>query len=485
MQNPVVEGRLRRFDCSQMTDGGAGVVLVSDDCLRDHPAARPIGRIDGWGHRTVGLGLQTEARPRTPTTPLRAAPRPRARCIDAFDRAHVTLDDVDGFEVHDCFTPSEYLAIDHIGLTGPGESWKAIENGEIEIGGRLPINPSGGLIGGGHPVGATGVRMLLDAAQQVSGTAGDYQVDGATTFGTLNFGGSTATTVSFVVGSATMSIGTHPEVVGKFLSTLPEDDDHPYRTGPWRPQTTEWDADDLTVVEGEIPRDLDGVYLRNTENPLHPALKFYHPFDGDGMLHVVGFRDGKAFYRNRFVRTDGFAEENEAGGPLWPGTGRAGAARQARLRLGRADADEGRVEHRRHRAPRHRADELLPVRRPLPGRPAAPATTLGKEDWSGAFPVRLGRVGAPQGRRRAPASCCSSTTARRRRTCTTAWSTTNDDLVHYVDVPLPGPRLPHDMAFTENYVDPQRLSAVLGSRAARSATSICRASTATCRRGSR
>ena len=109
------------------------------------------------------------------------------------------------------------------------------------------------------------------------------------------------------------------EVVGKFLSTLPEDDDHPYRTGPWRPQTTEWDADDLTAVEGEIPRDLDGVYLRNTENPLHPSLKFYHPFDGDGMIHIVGFRDGKAFYRNRFVRTDGLAAEDEAGGPLWPG----------------------------------------------------------------------------------------------------------------------------------------------------------------------
>ncbi len=81
----------------------------------------------------------------------------------------------------------------------PGESWKAIENNEIEIGGRLPINPSGGLIGGGHPVGASGVRMLLDAAKQVSDGAGDYQVEGAKTFGTLNFGGSTATTVSFVV----------------------------------------------------------------------------------------------------------------------------------------------------------------------------------------------------------------------------------------------------------------------------------------------
>src|SRR6185295_7773244 len=124
-------------------------------------------------------------------------PHVRGAVLDAFDRAQVTLDDVDGFEVHDCFTPSEYLAIDHIGLTEPGESWKEIENG-----GALPINSSGGLIGGGHPVGASGVRMLLDAAKQVSDGAGEYQVEGAKTFGTLNFGGSTATTVSFVVGSA-------------------------------------------------------------------------------------------------------------------------------------------------------------------------------------------------------------------------------------------------------------------------------------------
>jgi acetyl-CoA C-acetyltransferase len=195
--NPPIEGRLRRFDCSQMTDGGAGIVLVTDDYLRDHPGTHPIGRIDGWGHRTVGLGLQQKL-DRAANDPY-VLPHVRSAVRDAFDRAQVTLDDVDGFEVHDCFTPSEYLAIDHIGLTGPGESWKAIENSEIEIGGRLPINPSGGLIGGGHPVGASGVRMLVDAAKQVSGAAGDYQVEGAKTFGTLNFGGSTSTTVSFIV----------------------------------------------------------------------------------------------------------------------------------------------------------------------------------------------------------------------------------------------------------------------------------------------
>lgn len=205
LTNPLVEGRIRRFDCSQMTDGGAGVVLGTDRFLREHPRATPLARIAGWGHRTVGLSLQQKfdrTDESTEGSPY-LLPHVRSAVQDAFDRAHVTLDDVDGFEVHDCFTPSEYLAIDHIGLTGPGESWKAIENGEIEIGGRLPINPSGGLIGGGHPVGASGVRMLLDAAKQVSGRAGGYQVDGANTFGTLNFGGSTATTVSFVVAGGT------------------------------------------------------------------------------------------------------------------------------------------------------------------------------------------------------------------------------------------------------------------------------------------
>ena len=198
--NPPIEGRIRRFDCSQMTDGGAGVVLVSDDFLREHPGVRPIGRIEGWGHRTVGLGLRQKLE-HAAGNPY-VVPHVRAAVQEAFARATIDLDAVDGFEVHDCFTPSEYLAIDHIGLTGPGESWKAIESGDIEIGGRLPINPSGGLIGGGHPVGASGIRMMLDAAKQVSGMAGDYQVDGARRFGTLNIGGSTATTVSFVIGSA-------------------------------------------------------------------------------------------------------------------------------------------------------------------------------------------------------------------------------------------------------------------------------------------
>lgn len=198
--NPVVDGRVRRYDCSQITDGGAGVVLVNDAYLAAHPTVRPLARVAGWGHRTTGLPLQSKLdRSRGAEYVM---PHVRAAFGDALQRAGVDLDGLDALETHDCFTPSEYLAIDHIGLTAPGESWKAIEDGDIEVGGRLPINPSGGLIGGGHPVGATGVRMLLDAAKQVSDTAGDYQIGGARRVATLNIGGSTATTVSFVVEAA-------------------------------------------------------------------------------------------------------------------------------------------------------------------------------------------------------------------------------------------------------------------------------------------
>jgi acetyl-CoA C-acetyltransferase len=91
------------------------------------------------------------------------------------------------------------MAIDHFGLTAPGQSYKAIEDGIIELDGKLPINPSGGLIGCGHPVGATGARQLLDAYKQVTGTAGDYQVKDAKRVATLNIGGSATTNVCCVI----------------------------------------------------------------------------------------------------------------------------------------------------------------------------------------------------------------------------------------------------------------------------------------------
>lgn len=195
--NPVVAGRLRRNDCCQITDGAAGVVLVSDRWLAQHRAATPLAEVAGWGHRTVGLSLASKLeRDEAPFV----MPHVRAAIEDAFARAGLAdVGSIDVIETHDCMTPSEYLAIDHFGLTEPGQSWRAIEDGVITRDGATPINPGGGLIGGGHPVGATGVRMLADAAAQVSGRAGAAQIEGARRAATLNIGGSTATTVSFVL----------------------------------------------------------------------------------------------------------------------------------------------------------------------------------------------------------------------------------------------------------------------------------------------
>lgn len=197
--NPIVEGRLRRQDCGQVTDGGAGVVLCSEAFVRSLGRdAQSTPFIAGWGHRTVGLSLDEKlARSKDDTYVL---PHVRRTLLDAIRRAgHAGIDDLDGLEAHDCFTVTEYMIADHLGLEAPGAVGRAIDAGRFEVGGSLPINPSGGLIGLGHPVGATGVRMLFDASRQVSGRAEGCQVEGAKTFATLNIGGSATTVVSFVV----------------------------------------------------------------------------------------------------------------------------------------------------------------------------------------------------------------------------------------------------------------------------------------------
>jgi acetyl-CoA C-acetyltransferase len=201
--NPVIEGVVRRQDCAQVTDGAAAVILASERFARDWAAARgltldQVPRIAGWGHRTAHLRLEDKLR--MARNSALVFPHVADTIQDAFRRAGIaSVFDLQGIETHDCFTPTEYMAIDHFGITPPGESWRAIEAGDIRPEGRIPVNPSGGLIGVGHPVGATGVRMLNDAARQVSGRAGDCQIGGARRFGTLNIGGSATTVVSFVV----------------------------------------------------------------------------------------------------------------------------------------------------------------------------------------------------------------------------------------------------------------------------------------------
>ena len=202
--NPEIEPGVRRQDCGQITDGACAIVLASAEFARAHAQRRggrleQLPRIQGWGHRNAGLRYRDKVE-RSRGEAL-VFPHVRDAIGDAFARAGIdSVERVDGIETHDCFSMTEYMAIDHFGITPPGESWRAVEDGRIEPGGGLPINPSGGLIGCGHPVGATGARMLFDAARQVTGSAGEMQVEGARRFATLNIGGSCATVASFVVG---------------------------------------------------------------------------------------------------------------------------------------------------------------------------------------------------------------------------------------------------------------------------------------------
>ena len=236
------------------------------------------------------------------------------------------------------------------------------------------------------------------------------------------------------------------ELLGRALTTLPEDDDHPYRTGPWRPQAEEYRADDLEVI-GDLPTDLDGVYLRNTENPVHPAIQRYHPFDGDGMVHMVGFRDGSAFYRNRFVRTEGFLAEQEAGRSLWAGIAEDPRASErdgwgARGRMKDASSTDIVVHAGEALTSFYQCGDLYRL---------DPLTleTMGRATWDGRFPAA--GVSAHPKVDDATGEMMFFNYGKQAPYMHYGVVDADNRLVHYTDVPLPGPRLPHDMAVTEHY----------------------------------
>ena len=202
--NLVIGGRIKVSDCSQVTDGSVAIFLASEKfaaawAKRNGKQLADIPRILGWGHHTAPLEFDTKVLESRDNAYV--LPHTRQAILDAFKRAGIgSAAELSGIETHDCFTTSEYMAIDHFGITKPGESWKAVEEGVIELGGKLPINPSGGLIGAGHPVGATGVRQMLDCHRQITNSAGEYQVENAKKFAMLNIGGSGTTSCVFIVG---------------------------------------------------------------------------------------------------------------------------------------------------------------------------------------------------------------------------------------------------------------------------------------------
>ena len=195
--NMLVGGKLGVSDCSQVTDGAAVVVLCSEKFIKERNiSGKPV--IKGYGHRTAPLLFEKKMADNESSDYV--LPWTRQAVMDAYKRSGLTVDDIDVFETHDCFTSSEYAAISAFGLTEPGKEYEAVESGKITFDGEKPINPSGGLIGCGHPVGASGARMLLDLYKQVTGTAGDYQVNGVKNGMMLNIGGSATTNYVFIVG---------------------------------------------------------------------------------------------------------------------------------------------------------------------------------------------------------------------------------------------------------------------------------------------
>lgn len=202
--NPIVSGMIKVTDCSQVTDGAVCLYIASERFANEYAKRIEqdidnIPQILGWGHTTAPIEFAKKIIDSADNEYV--LPITRKAITDAYKRAGIKdCWQLDVIETHDCFTTSEYMAIDHFGLTEPGQSWKAIEEGVIEMDGKLPINPSGGLIGCGHPVGATGARQLLDAYKQVTGTAGNYQVEDAKTVATLNIGGTATTNVCLIVG---------------------------------------------------------------------------------------------------------------------------------------------------------------------------------------------------------------------------------------------------------------------------------------------
>ncbi len=198
-KNPAFLGNeeLRPFlkvsDCSQVSDGGAALVLVSEEGLRKL-GKRPEDAVEVLGIGVATGNLFEDGDPLSMPTTAAAAAR-------AYAMAKLTASDVDVAEVHDCFAVTEILIYEALGFAAAGQGAHLIREGRTLIDGDLPVNTGGGLIGFGHPVGATGVKQILEVVRQMRGQCGDYQVKRPVRTGiTANMGGDDKTAVVALFG---------------------------------------------------------------------------------------------------------------------------------------------------------------------------------------------------------------------------------------------------------------------------------------------
>lgn len=225
-------------------------------------------------------------------------------------------------------------------------------------------------------------------------------------------------------------------------SLLPNN--HPYMNGPWTPLHEEVDATDLDVISGKIPTDIDGIYFRNTENPVHQPLGRYHPFDGDAMVHAISFRNGKAEYHNRFVRTRGFEAEQEAGGSLW-----GGLADPPKIALRPGFGAQGALKDTASTDVVVHAGKLVATFYQCGEAYCLDPETLdqgGTASWA-----PLDGVSAHAKVDEATGELLFFNYSKHAPYMHYGVVDKTGKRVHYVPIPLPGPRLPHDMAFTEHY----------------------------------
>ncbi len=184
--NPLIAWPLRLYDCSPVSDGAAAVLVVSEEIARSF-SDQPL-YVVGSGHASDGAlhGRRT----------LTSLPSVRRAAQQAYEMAGVTPGDIDVAEVHDCFTIAEILATEDLGFFGPGQGWRAAEEGLTTRAGRRPTNTSGGLKSKGHPVGASGIGQVVEIWKQLRCEAGPRQVSGSPRLGlTHNVGGTGQTGV--------------------------------------------------------------------------------------------------------------------------------------------------------------------------------------------------------------------------------------------------------------------------------------------------
>jgi len=177
---------LKLYDCCPRSDGASCIVLVSPKIAKKFTDT-PV-HIIGSGQAQDTLSLfERENFSSMLVTRLAAK--------QAYDAAGIGPKDVDVAEVHDCFTIAEIMAYEDLGFCGPGEGGKLIDQGVTALGGKIPVNTSGGLKAKGHPVGATGIAQACEIYLQLTNQAGKRQVPGAEIGLTENVGGSASTGV--------------------------------------------------------------------------------------------------------------------------------------------------------------------------------------------------------------------------------------------------------------------------------------------------